>query len=68
MTNNSPLGVQPLESYLHIASVLFYLKAWTKVNRRLACTQMKWSWILPSFTNKVEYARVLISTLNLRKN
>ena len=46
------------ESCLHIASVLFYLEAWTKVNGRLACTQMKCSWILPSFASEVEYARV----------
>ena len=29
------------ESCSHIASVHFYLEAWTKVNGRLACTQMK---------------------------
>ena len=46
------------ESCSHIASVLFYLEAWTKVNGRLSCTQMKCSWILPSFANEVEYARV----------
>ena len=46
------------ESCSHIASVLFYLEAWTKVNGRLACTQMKCSWILPSFASEVEYARV----------
>ena len=46
------------ESCSHIASVLFYLEAWTKVNGRLACTQMKWSWILPSFASEVEYTRV----------
>ncbi|XP_068691131.1 uncharacterized protein [Montipora foliosa] len=46
------------ESCSLIASVLFYLEAWTKVNGRLACTQMKCSWILPSFASKVEYSRV----------
>ena len=46
------------ESCSHIASVLFYLEAWTKVSGRLSCTQMKCSWILPSFANEVEYARV----------
>ena len=46
------------ESCSHIASVLFYLQAWTKVNGRLACTQMKCSWTLPSFVSKVKYARV----------
>ena len=47
------------DSYSHIASVLlFYLEAWTKVNGRLSCTQMKCSWILPSLVSEVEYARV----------
>ena len=46
------------ESCSHIASMLFYLEAWTKVNGRLACTQTKCSWILPSFANEVEYTRV----------
>ena len=46
------------ESCSHVASVLFYLEAWTKLNGRLSCTQMKCSWILPSFVNEVEYAPV----------
>ena len=46
------------KSCLHIASVLFYLEAWTKVNGKLACKQMKCSGILPSFGNEVEYAQV----------
>ena len=29
------------ESCSHIASVLFYLEAWTKINGRLSCTQVK---------------------------
>ena len=29
------------ESSSHIASVLFYLEAWTKINGRLSCTQVK---------------------------
>ena len=44
------------ESCSHIASVLFYLEAWTKVNGKLSCTQMLCTWILPSFGKKVEYA------------
>ena len=43
---------------MHIASALFYLEAWTKANGSLACTQMKCSWMLPSFASEVEYARV----------
>ena len=42
----------------HIASVLFYLEAWTKVNERLSCAQIKCPWIIPSFANKVEYSHV----------
>lgn len=45
------------ESCSHIASVLFYLEAWTKVNGRLSCTQMQCTWILPNRANEVEYAR-----------
>ena len=46
------------ESCSLIASVLFYLEAWTKVNVKLSCTQIKCSLILPSSANKVEYSRV----------
>ena len=46
------------ESCSLIASVLFYLEAWTKVNGRLSCTQIKCPLILPSSANKVEYSRV----------
>ncbi|CAH3127667.1 unnamed protein product [Porites lobata] len=45
------------ESCSHIASVLFYLETWTTLNRRLSCTQMKCSWILPNFAKVVECAR-----------
>ena len=31
------------ESCSHIASVLFYLEAWTKINGKLSCTQVKCS-------------------------
>ena len=46
------------ESCSHIASVLFYLEAWTKINGRLACTQVKCSWILPTYVKQVEYEKV----------
>ena len=45
------------ESCSHIASVLFYLEAWTKINGRLACTQVKCSWILPTYLKQVEYEK-----------
>ena len=38
-----------------IASVLFYVESWTNINRKLACTQVKCSWLLPA--GHVEYAR-----------
>ena len=46
------------ESCSHIAGVLSYLEAWTKVNGKLSCLQIKCPWILPSFPNKMEYSRV----------
>ena len=46
------------ESCFHIASLLFYLETWTKLNGRLSCTEMKCSSILPNFAKEVEYARV----------
>ena len=35
------------ESCLHIASVLFHVEAWIRINGKLACTQVKCSWLLP---------------------
>ena len=46
------------ESCSHIVSVLFYLEATTRIHDRLACTQVKCSWILPTYVNEVPYARV----------
>ena len=46
------------ESCLLITSVLFYLEAWTKVDRKLSCTQTKCPLVLPSSANEVEYSRV----------
>ena len=46
------------ESWSHIASVLFYLEAWTKINDRLSCTQVKCTWLLPLYVKQVDYARV----------
>ena len=51
-------GAGLAESCSLIASVLFYLEAWTKVNVKLSCTQIKCPLILPSSANKVEYSRV----------
>ena len=42
----------------HVASVLFYLEVWTKLNGKLACTQVKCTWILPTYVKQVDYAPV----------
>ena len=36
------------ECYTHIASVLFYIEAWNRVNEMLSCTQVKCSWLMPT--------------------
>lgn len=46
------------ESCSHVASVLFYIEAWTRIHGRLACTQVKCSWLRPTYVNEVPYARV----------
>ena len=45
------------KSCSHIASVLFYSEATTRIYGRLACRQVKCSWILPTYVNEVPYAR-----------
>ena len=34
------------ETCSHVASVLFYIEAWTRINGKLACTQVKCTWLL----------------------
>ena len=46
------------ESCSHIASVLFYIEAWIRINGKLACTQVRCSWLLPTYVNEVSYKRV----------
>ena len=46
------------ESCSHIASVLFYIEAWIRINGKLACTQVRCSWLLPTYVNEVPYERV----------
>jgi len=47
------------ESCSHIASVFFFfhLEATTRIHGKLACTQVKCSWILPTYVNEVPDAR-----------
>lgn len=46
------------ESCSQIASVLFYIEAWIRINGKLACTQVRCSWLLPTYVNEVSYERV----------
>ena len=41
----------------HFARVLFYIEAWTRINGKLICTQVKCMWLLPTYVNEVSYAR-----------
>ena len=45
------------ESCSHIASALFYIECWTRINGKLACTQVKCPWLLQTYVSKVTYAR-----------
>ena len=42
----------------HIASVLFYLETWTRINGKLSCTQVKCTWLLPTYVKDVTYDKV----------
>ena len=46
------------ESCSHIASAMFYIEAVTRIQGKLACTQAKCTWILPTYVNEVPYAKV----------
>ena len=46
------------ESCSHVASVMFYIEAVTRIQGKVACTQAKCSWILPTYVNEVPYAKV----------
>lgn len=45
------------ESCSHIASALFYIECWSRINGKLSCTQVKCMWLLPTYVSKVTYAR-----------
>lgn len=42
----------------HIGGVLFYIEAWNRIHGKLACTQVKCTWLLPTYVNEVPYAEV----------
>lgn len=46
------------ESCSHVASVMFYIEAVTRIQGKLACTQAECTWILPTYVNEVPYAKV----------
>ena len=41
----------------HVASMLFYFEVWTRISGKLACMQVKCTWLLPSYVYEVTYAR-----------
>ena len=54
------------ESCSHVASVLFYIEAWTRILGKLSCTQVKCTWLLPSYVKEVPYARVQKLTVSVK--
>ena len=46
------------ESCSHVASTIIYIECWARVNGKMACTQVKCSWLLPTYVNEVTYERV----------
>ena len=42
----------------HIASVTFCIEFWTRVNGKLSCTQVKCTWILPTYVKEVNYSKI----------
>ena len=35
-----------------------YIECWARINGKMACTQVKCSWLLPTYVNDVTYDRV----------
>ncbi|PFX11557.1 hypothetical protein AWC38_SpisGene24661 [Stylophora pistillata] len=46
------------ETCTHVASVMFYIEAWTRIDGKLACTRVKCTWLLPTYVSEVNYAPV----------
>ena len=52
----------------HVASVLFCIEAWTRSRGKLACTQVKCTWLLSSSVKDVQYAKMQdINSTSARK-
>ena len=56
------------KSFLHIASAMFYIEAWMRIHGKLACTQVKCTWLLPTYVNEVPYAIDFTSAKKLKEN
>ena len=54
------------------ASVLFYLETWTRITGKFSCTQVKCTWLLPTYIKEVAYDKVrnnnLTSARKLKTN
>ena len=46
------------ESCSHVGSILFYTEAWARIHEKLACTQVKYSWLFLKGMNDVPYSRL----------
>ena len=46
------------ETCSHVASLLFCIEAWTRIHGKIACTQVKCTWLLPTYVSEVPYAKV----------
>ena len=56
------------ESCSHVASVLFYIAAWTRIRGKLSCKDVKCTWLSPSFVKEVPYAKMrFINLTSARK-
>jgi len=48
--------------------VLFYIEAWTRIRGKFSCTEVKCTWLLPSFVKEVPYAKMrFINLTSARK-
>lgn len=45
------------ESCSHVASVMFYIEAWNHLKETESCTQVKCTWLLPTYVKDVPYSR-----------
>ena len=46
------------ESFSRISSMSFYIESFNRIRGKLACTDQKWAWILPTYTKDITFAEV----------